>query len=196
MKHEIICPFCNNIETIEVYDIIRPGDRAMAEIMNCHISFYKCFECGEFMPIVHNFIYLDEKNKVLIAHKNNPQKDLDLSDYGEYKIRITQNIYEMREKIIVLNQGLNDKIVELLKLVYEFRIEENIMIDWVERLYIEENDGIYVTAILGGGTKKMALLNQDIYEKLEDLYSCHLEDNGERIIDRTWAINIIDDICE
>lgn len=196
MEYLVSCPFCGNENKINTYDVIRPKDEAFSEIMNGHLTFFKCPNCEKLSPIIKNFIYLDEGKKFVILHKNNEKEFVDLSGFEDkdYLIRIVSNIYELREKIILFNHGLNDRIVELMKVLYKYEVEADIKIDWVERMYIEEDDfNIKLSLIMAGGNKRSYKFNYDIYNRMEELaYNvCNCIDKDEKVIDYNWAIEKI-----
>lgn len=195
MKTKIQCPFCKNEQYIHIYDVIKPGDKRVKEIENAHLTFFKCSECGQITPIINNFIYLDEEKKFVIVHKNNDKQDIDLTGFEKenYEIRITSNIYEMREKIIAFNNNLNDKFLELMKILYKYKVEDEIKIDWVKSMYIEENDGIKISLILGGDAKRQYDFNQEIYDQMEKHCKELLGDcnKKEEVVNYQWAVDKI-----
>lgn len=129
-KHleRIICPVCECEGEFELWDSIDvdldPEQRE--RVLNDEIFTWICPKCGNSVFIPCGMLYHDKKHKFILDYsyseqhnpgfvRNRPFEILDHVDLNEYKIRSVYGRDCFREKILILENGLDDVAVERMK---------------------------------------------------------------------------------
>ena len=215
-KQTIACPKCGKPVEIDVWDSIDvPYDIEQKEkVLNN--TFFKavCEDCRISFPIAYKCLYNDMEQKYLIwlAPKLEEEEKAEVAEYNEklktdnrlrlaqggYTYRIVRNDNELREKVLIFDEGLDDRYIETMKIVYVPAFKKSIAKDSnILGLYFDKKssgDG-YQWVLLFDNKKPMITdINMDIYddmkEKLHDLVE---EKTGEGFIQISapWAMDIM-----
>ncbi|MDD7304975.1 MAG: HAD-IA family hydrolase [Peptoniphilaceae bacterium] len=182
-------------EDKESRDKIMQGDFAKITCPNCENEFI----------LNYRFVYTDKMRKFMVVNDPNFSERrnqlafisslrlldrLRKEEIKGYKIRMCQKIEETREKIIIFEKGLDDKIIELMKLVmieasnFDFDKKD------IEEIYFQAN-GKFLFKL-----KDKALemdFVEELYQNLEDKYKLYFEENIAQSIDKDWAISFMKD---
>ncbi len=140
--HTVNC-VCGNALIVQLADSInvKRSPEARAKVLRGELHRAACPVCGRHMTVEKPFYYTDIDRNVLFKvfprgerHTwQQASKDLDaasklipneIADAGERTLRVVFGLDELREKLIAQDSGLDDRVVELLKvlLVYEHPI--------------------------------------------------------------------------
>lgn len=217
-RQKILCPKCRKEIEINVWNTVEvPYDDELREQVLKNTFFrVDCVDCKIKFPVAYHCQYNDMLRKFLLWVA--PNVDLPASkdhkaiaEYNEklktdnrlrlaqggYRYRIVRNNNELREKTIIFEEGLDDRYIETMKLVYVPLIKKEIK---------EENKiaGIYFDKRAEGGYQLMVLFNNlppmcaavdmNIYEdmkvKLKDIVD---ESTPEGLcqIDAAWALKVM-----
>lgn len=119
---ELRCPMCGAIfhkksETLLLYGFESNDEARLRDgtFFTAH-----CTICGKESKILHNFLYIDKEHHFAILVKS--RKDMVESDQELYardahlRKRYVSKVDEIPEKIRVLEDGLDDRVIEILKL--------------------------------------------------------------------------------
>lgn len=215
-KQRIACPKCGKGIEIDVWDSIDiPYDiEQKKKVLNN--TFFKavCKDCGISFPIAYKCLYNDMEQKYLIWLAPNLGEDeqQEVAEYNEklktdnrlrlaqggYTYRIVRNDNELREKVLILDEGLDDRYIETMKLVYIPAFKKNIAKDSkIVGLYFdkkESGEGYQWVIIFDNRKPVIADINMDIYEdmkvKLKELVE---EKTGEGFvqISAPWAMEVM-----
>ena len=135
-KQTIPCPKCGKPLEIEMWDSVElPRDREQKEkIMNNHFFGAECDTCGEFIPVGYRCTYNDMERKYFLwlLPKLGEKEQQAVLEYNErlvkdnpfrlarsgYRHRVVQSVSELREKILIFDEGLDDRYIELMKMAY------------------------------------------------------------------------------
>lgn len=123
---EITCPQCGKKHSFRVWDSIntREYPEMKEKVRNDEAFRYRCPDCGAAAILNYNFLYHQQEDKVLIF------VDADGSSYEEmkkilsqkgnafdgYRKRIILSYNDFKEKLLILDAGLDDRIVESSRL--------------------------------------------------------------------------------
>lgn len=214
-KQKILCPTCKKAIEIGIWDSIEmPYDIEQKEkvLKNTFFKVY-CDDCNKIFPIGYKCKYNDMEQKYLIwlapkyddadkqeiANYNNQlktDKRLQLAQ-GGYKYRIVRNDNELREKVLIFDEGLDDRYIETLKMVYAPIVQQNLGEEGhiIGFYFDKKKDGGYQWVVLSNNKAPMAIdVKMDIYEdmkvKLKDAVE---EKTGEGLIqiNAPWALEIM-----
>lgn len=123
----LTCNKCGHEFPIEIYESVNVTfDKDLKErVINKSIFEFTCPECGEFHRVIYPFLYVDMEKMFMVyladAETNlndlRDQQIIQATDYlHNYKCRAVLDMHELSEKILINELGLNDKVVEVLKL--------------------------------------------------------------------------------
>ena len=97
----------------------------------------------------------------------------------------------LREKLAILDSGLDDRIMEIYKLILFSRfLETKPAAGTIEMLYFRTHDGAKWVQVLGDGNPAGAFeFSGELYDHLCDAYLPSLGDirDAQPMIDRRWA---------
>lgn len=170
----IKCPKCGAEGNFTIWESINAdlNPELKEKILNEELFVWTCPGCGAQIFIPAGTVYHDMKRKtMLIFDFNNEEAKSEseieipemFSNLGDYQFRIVHNLMDMKEKILILDSGLNDIAIEYWKyclrhFIYksEFSDEDEIRFS---RLYnANDNDETFVIFVILGAEDRQASL--------------------------------------
>lgn len=130
----IKCPHCKEESEITVWQSVTVSDSPdlKEDLLKGKLNMFKC-RCGYSALFPAPMLYNDEDKKLLIsfAPENDAKEKLrlfkeiketshnsgELSKYPDYNLRFVASYNELLEKILIFDNGLHDKVVEVIKLL-------------------------------------------------------------------------------
>lgn len=211
INQKISCPFCHHDQDFEIWQVVGPETKD--GIIDGSFGWFKCEECGKSARLISSFIYHDDTKKTMIylvtgeseLDKDCEKKNMlniinkapELSDAQGYNCRFAYSIDEVAEKIMIFDDGLNDRVIELLKPVYYMKAQEEL--DDTKILSIRyDNTDENPTFRLMTDNDAIATMEfySDIYdavkERYKDIVSVSPTGNFESV-DYKWAMSIINE---
>lgn len=130
IDESIDCPACGLNQTSPLWESVNVtlNPELKEQLMRRELNKFVCTGCGHQAVIASNLLYHDMEKKFMIwmvpqDNGETPRNvDLDpaLQKFGErYTLRMLGSYNALLEKIRILDDGMNDCFVELLKLVVE-----------------------------------------------------------------------------
>ena len=208
---KITCPKCgkesdfmiwSSINTVldpEMYEKVRTGE-AFA---------FRCPDCGNVAGVDYGCLYHQMNDEMMIYYVPNPDAveetynmfrgDNKVSELlGEaqknYLYRIVQSKNEFREKLYIFDAVLDDRAIEIIKVFYAHKIQEdNPDIEFDEiRFESGENADIGLVFIASGKPVASCEIGRDFYDIIMKEYIAEMPDirEDEIIINWDWALNI------
>lgn len=201
------CPFCGHEQKYTAWSnissILNPEVKQL--LLDGMLFRVKCEECGKENLVNYDVTYSDIPHNVVIRYTHQTEDEapapkimafdgsmMDMEIPGCRKRTVTdQNT--LREKVIIFENGLDDRIIEIIKLVYLFDINEvhpeaNIM-----DVFFSVRDGKYVLEFLGN-TMYSTVVEPEVYTGIRSDYAAKLiaaGDSGSNI-DISWASAFLD----
>ena len=124
----ICCPACVETGQFTQYEKIdiNNNPELREKIFSREIFKFKCPECGEEILVAYSTIYFDEENNYIICLLPEETTSEDFNKYSleGYNFRIVRTINNFIEKIAMLEDGIDDRVIELYKLLFEEQFEE------------------------------------------------------------------------
>lgn len=123
----LTCNKCGEEFPITVYESINVTmEKDLKEkVINKSIFEFTCPKCGEFHRIIYPFLYVDMEKMYMVYLANQEtnlndlrdQQIIQATDYlHNYECRAVLDMHELSEKILIHELGLNDKVIEVIKL--------------------------------------------------------------------------------
>lgn len=212
---EITCPKCKNQDEFMVWESINTMlDPGMKEKVRTGEAFdYVCPKCGEHTRVYYTTLYHQMEDRIMIQLNlgDNIEQSIEMMKgiyrdaegkiiedafpfmEDEYKNnRVVLNEHDFREKLYILDAGLDDHIVELVKLFLRVSISQDSPELDIEEFLFSEEDGNYCFAIrLADGKWGSVPFDMGFYENIKEFYEKNGEDNESVLIDYDWTLNYI-----
>ena len=117
----IECPHCHMETEHKVIDHINidRNPELRAKVQDLSVFRVKCPNCGETVLAVHPCLYHDMANQFMVwlwtEDGQVPKAEFD--PLAGYTLRVTDSLNTFREKINILERGLDDRTIEIMKLL-------------------------------------------------------------------------------
>ena len=212
---KIKCPKCGNEITIQVWNKVElPYDMEQKELVLqnkllridcpiCQDKFTIAYKC-QYNDLERRYMVwvvpaMDEKTKNAAEQYNQLLKAdsrLRLAQ-GGYRYRTVRDDNELREKVIIFDEGLDDRFIETLKLVYvpliKNKMGEGVQITGL--FFDRKKTGGYQFVVVFDKKPPMSAdVNMDIYhdmtKKLKDIADRNTPEGLCRI-DANWALKVM-----
>lgn len=199
---EMACPRCGKKHNIKKYEIINALEKPdiKQDILQNRIFYFQCDECKLMAPLTYPSFYLDSKKKLMILLApviENEEKEL-MNQWKKekgFRKRWVDNINDLKEKIMIAENHLDDRVIELVKVEYLRQLEKEMKDDTLMNILFDYsgNEYCFVVFFEKKGTGKIPM-SLDFYRQTESRYVRQLTarsgDDFEKI-DVEWAGNII-----
>lgn len=171
-----------------------------------------CPSCGQQIDVVYPCLYHQMKNKVMIYYAPGREAmakaaeafEDGLEEAGEkrsfdarkegYRNRVVGSLYDLQEKIAVFASGLDDRVVEICKVLIGSELQESQPdAAFDDLLYYRSGSGEDRLALMKEGNAFASIsLPGDIYEEVKRRYQSLIDQYGdETIIDMEWVMNSV-----
>lgn len=208
-KKLITCPHCHSQREETIYSSINSHDDPAVKqgIMADTLFMYRCPVCGLNARMTYPILYNDIENKFMIYLIPGAEKTQIADRTGEKEFlklppitkRIVPTFNEFKEKILILESGLNDMALEITKAAVCEAVTRKTGLEVKEgyfSAYNKENNEIGFTFFLGDDydvyTQKT---NPQIYKRSENIVKrlCRDELNSKSFlkIDGSWAGSVL-----
>lgn len=181
---EIECMHCLESGSKVIYPIINGNKDSEAKqmILDETLFLYRCSCCGNYQEIRYSCIYVDDKLNYVVACN----QDVIASKYPDYQIRVVKDIKELKEKIIIKENNLDDRIVEIMK----EQIFSTLKSKATYRLLLSNDSQLcFVLLYPDNEIIKTFDFNFAEYGRLSKKYSNLLED--KKIVDNKYATKVV-----
>ena len=135
LKQSVKCPQCSQMSEVTVWSSITVKDSPdlKADLLSGKVNMFNCPSCSHFGLMPHPMLYHDEEKKLMISfsptndpvlkqqlfdniRKTSAQSD-ELEKLVGYNLRFTADYNELLEKVLIFDNGFNDKAIEVIKLM-------------------------------------------------------------------------------
>lgn len=201
----LYCPKCKKENRFTIWESLN-GDlnpQAKEALLTGDLFKFTCESCGYSANVDFPMLYHDMVNQAMIYYV--PETSVEdvaqlYSDTGSqpqmmlqgYRKRIVTDQNHLREKAIIFDAKLDDRVIELLKLIYLVHAQEHFPDKKLNNVYFYIADGEFKLDFLGADTLH-ADLPREAYENTKAQFADQIEACGDQeyIIDREWALRQI-----
>lgn len=135
LKQNVKCPKCGQMSEVTVWNSITVSDSVdlKQDLLSGKINMFRCPSCSYNALMPTPMLYHDENKKLMISFSpcndevlkhqlfDNVQKSSkesgELEKLEGYNLRFVADYNELLEKILIFDNGMNDKTIEVLKLM-------------------------------------------------------------------------------
>lgn len=202
---KITCPECGQECEITIWDSLN-GDidpDAKAELINGTLFRFHCDKCGHESNLQYDILYHDMKNNAMVyfVHPDAVESTIhELIEMEEklpvkmdgYKKRVVCDQNALREKAIIFDNGLDDRVVEIIKLMYLANAAKQFPDNPVDAVYMMIMDGTMSLQFMAKEPMSCEI-PADLYEKISKDFASKIDAAGDDafVVDLEWAKNAL-----
>lgn len=205
---KIACPSCYKKDNIKIYEAIDSTDiAARKRLLDGSLFTWRCPKCNYRTNTVFNLLYKNEERHFMVYlaadgdaigmrnamdkiekdfNKLSPSKDIRYN--MARRIVLTSN--ELREKVMIFEAALDDRIIEIMKCFYMSAVIENSDMQIVECLFNIDKDQWSFEFIAMDGRIFSTPIRKELYEDFEREYKDCLGEENEYFVHSTYALGI------
>lgn len=199
---QITCPKCGSISKHNIYESVNTTlDPDMREkVLNGSVFKFHCESCNTSIQIYYPFLYHDMKNKFMIQF--DPKNEYDLEEFKTlenmnpmkgYTYRIVNVPYQLIDKILILEQKLDDKVMEVLK---EFLKASSNNSEIRELVFAKMKDDTFAFICVNNKGEAIGMIpySSDLYDMIYEKFYNKLKDIKKYIIDKDFAEDFLNKV--
>lgn len=191
----ITCSKCDKENRYEDYSCVGPDQRE--SIIDDSIMTYTCPHCGEKTFLKHPLTYIDPVHHFIVQYGQDKEQFFHGVEqlrttplYKDYIFRYTDSWLSFKEKIMILENDRDDRLMELYKLALKNELDEEVPSLF---LFNKEEEKELMIALNPNGTRAY-FFNRDWYDIKENdpLVKKILKYDTSLMVDNTWAKRLYD----
>lgn len=208
----IECPECKTEQKIKIWESVdvTGNEKNKNKIMSDELFTFTCKKCGHVVPLVYNCLYTDADSRLSVwmlpaIGSEEIEKLPKPSGIGEeseklaeeYSFRVVDTPNELKEKIIIKDAGMDDRVIELMKMVYLSQLpaitgDEKIADENISEMYfnLTEDGGYCFTVFFENGKELLIGAEKSVYDKIQDDFKSLIEKDDThtyRKVDCEWS---------
>lgn len=201
---EITCPRCGKTGSFTVWHSINTDtDPEMRDAVRDGSAFiFECRKCGHRIPVNYGFLYHQPDERMMLHYCPNDESVNEcLTIYGKngkmaemqldgYLTRIVRSINELREKLFIFDACLDDRVIEVMKLLYISEFDSTSPEAAVDRALcgIVENR-LMIELVSKNRSVGTFEADMSLYDQIAELVDerCAVLREEEPIVDLNWA---------
>ncbi len=204
----VTCPKCNKEHSIRIWRSINTTlDPEMKAAVRDRSAFlFECPSCGEKTYMDYGFLYHQMEDRIMIHYAstdenadeiyemlngNDPTGMITDMRKNNYLIRIVRSQNELREKIAIFDEGLDDRIIEIFKIYILATFQEDHPdCKQIETLYFRDGEKNLIQILADGESYGVSEIPDKFYKELCEEYRGKIPDirKDGPYIDRQWAL--------
>lgn len=180
------CQECNEKDQTVIWHSIGPFQKEAA--MDTSLFKWTCKKCQKVYKFVYPCTYVDREKGFVVRYQGNDKEFDTHQDFSGLIKRDCNSQEELAEKIRILDAGLDDRAMELTKLLVFAQI--HVQDETLERIqfYQEEEDGFMSFTIWNSEGPDGIQIDRETYERVVELANEIPELSDEfHCIDLNWA---------
>lgn len=200
-EEQLRCPKCGKEHTLPKYTVINVTEKPelKEKVLKNQLFAFKCSNCDLNAPMTYDSVYVDRNRKLVLAMsiEENEARQEELAQWKKsgYTLRIVDNINDLKEKIMIADNLLDDRIIELTKLAYLKQLEKEMADDVLYDILFDYsgNELFFIVFFEKKGIGRMPL-NIENYRGVEQAFGSRARQesvNDFMKIDMAWASKIM-----
>ncbi|MCH5325484.1 MAG: CpXC domain-containing protein [Eubacterium sp.] len=197
----VTCPKCGQVSEYTVWESLN-GDldpEAKQQLIGGTLFDFECSKCGHKSVVDYTILYHDMAHKLMAYYVNNAsvKQTNEIINNAEdvigfkipgYHKRVVTDRNTLREKAIIFEHGLDDRIVEIIKLFYLAQGDEQLKDANITDIYFLVSDNKYILEFIGD-KRFSAEMPDGMYENIHNSFAERLEAAGDNdtTVDLDWA---------
>jgi len=211
-KREIItCPDCGKDGEFVIWESLNTqlDPEAKKDLLSGAIFKYECPHCKSVHNVDYGMLYHQMEKHIMVQYSTtdeNAQEGIETFENmrnqglegfpamdADYVFRIVRSQNQLREKAFIFDQGLDDRVIEMMKLFMRIHLSKANPELEIEEMFLEiAEDGPESFAIrLADGHWGSTDFAQDMYDSIYNDFFKDVDENRSYIVDANWAISIL-----
>ena len=220
LEVEMQCPRCKAKGKAKLWPALNskedPNETEL--LLKNRLFDFECPKCNALTRTAYMMDYSDVENNVVI-HMVTPQdvpeldrklhmiennvasfsigaSSVELTEFSDmlskkrHRIVVDQNA--LIEKAIIFNAGLDDRVVEMVKMIYGNNlVETHPELKFDDILFLIDNGNRMLQIMYQGNGVGQIEMQNDVYTALEEDFKEILKNDGTYIVDHNWARNVL-----
>lgn len=204
-KEKITCPHCRNAGEITIWESLNASldPDAKKALIDGSLMSYHCPACGERTNVAYDLLYHDMDKQVMIQLVNSDESEQNVADAftgmrneegslqcgKEYRLRIVRSANELREKAYIFDRGLDDRAIELMKLIIFSYLQQSQPESEIDRIFLDINDGEPESFVVLQTDGKWGKVNfqQEMYDTVVNTLGPEQDGPTTFFVDTGWA---------
>ena len=203
----ITCPECGKQAEFTVWDSINTTlEPEMRErVKSGELFRWSCPKCGCKVNVNFATLYHDMKQKIMIYYvPGNPEEVIPYmksamnhvmegEEAGQYYKRVVGSPNQLREKLMILEAGLDDRNIELMKLFASTRVKlQDKGFELAEMLFDRAKNGAnYFALRLKNGTWQEMEFDQALYQNVAKVFEAYVKNSDAVSVNFDWAVSVM-----
>ncbi len=203
-KMKCRCRICGKEHEMTAWNAVnvKKHPELKQKVLDTSLFEYRCPDCGFVSGILYNCLYHDPDEKIMIAlteeqvenafDDSEKENVITKDTYREYRLRTVHMPNDMVEKILIFENGFDDRAVEIQKLA----VKVSLMMDHedldITALYFSINEsGFSFVVETDEGFIGEVPCNEEMYRAVERdmLKKMTAEQARQTLINEDWAVN-------
>ena len=203
----IVCPECGEKAEFTVWDSINTSlnPELVDKVITGELFRWSCSKCGCKMNVNFATLYHDEERKIMIYYvpgnpeevipymKNAMNQITDGQEAGKYYKRVVGSPNQLREKLMIMEAGFDDRNIELMKLFASTRVKlQDKGFELAEMLFDRAKNGAnYFALRLKNGTWQQMEFDQALYQNVAKVFEAYVKNSDAVSVNFDWAVSIM-----
>ena len=209
-NHKLKCHECGTESDFMLWESINTqlDPEAKKKLISGELLKFRCPHCGFESLVQYGTLYHDMEKKTMIRlvvtdtdydetvstfdkmSKGSFMEGIPGEGFSDYTLRIVMSQNHLREKAYIFDQGLDDRVIEVMKCRITEMYEKSYPDEEVAALWLEpdENGPKRFTMILKDADHKNTNFSRELYDIIrEEMFNGPDDDRHEYFVDEEWA---------
>ncbi len=186
---QIKCLKCGEPGDFEMMRTVTPEDRD--KLYSMDVFNYTCPKCGHRTYMEYDVAYHDSEKKEIVIFGGSSLID-ELTE--DYLVRVVFSPNELAEKAHILEQGRDDRIIEIMKILITAGIMGDSEVPDFRIVYDVYEGSEQFAAVRNDGSVMLLKWDEALYEELADTYRDKLppmRNRDDLVVDTAWAVKAL-----
>ncbi len=215
-KDYVLCPHCANEESVVIWErvLVQEDPDLKERILKKDLQAFECSNCGETVIMAEPFLYIDnaakqvfyycpeykdllDDNRALVQTIPLPKASellgLPEAEASDYRLRLLTTYNDLIEKIHLQDAGLDDRLMELVKLAMRTRLLEAEGKKLSDIYFLlAENEGMLFQVLEEESGWNSFETSREAYDNALKMVARDLPpDTGWLLVDLQWALDYV-----
>lgn len=189
----VTCPKCGAEKEVAIWESVNTSvDPSLKQmVLERRLTEFVCPSCGYTTPVIYGFLYHQPEDKVMISFVTSDDQVQGVINsfttppfnmFPGYKKRVVRSYEELTEKIRIFDSGLDDRVIEIEKLLLFPKIKAALP-DAVGVYFSKKNDNsISFDVLSSDGLVRSVSTSGDMYGSILPQYKSRLENQSESFV--------------
>lgn len=209
VEREIICPRCHTPQLFTFWESVNATEspELKERLESGELFDFTCPACGGVSRIGYPLLYHDQAHRAMLFLADDREREqaygvlealLTLPEsagmMSGYIVRAVTQPMDLAEKILLLDRGLDDRVVELTKLMIRAGyLQEHPQADIRHMLLVEAEGLRYLTFVEGVDAPLSTPFNREVYDEIQAHYGAFFpkEKRDSLFVDLGWAAALL-----